>query len=65
MQRRARRGVVKREFLEQEHGAEALAVMRSVKQAPDPRGIFEPGEDVFELRQGLRATFCDWLRGSR
>ena len=32
-------GIGKREFLEQEHGAEALAVMRSVKQALDPRGF--------------------------
>ena len=37
-------GLGKREFLEQEHGAEALAVMRSVKQALDPRGILNPGK---------------------
>ena len=37
-------GIGKREFLEQEHGAEALAVMRSVKQALDPRGILNPGK---------------------
>jgi D-lactate dehydrogenase (cytochrome) len=36
-------GIGKREFLEQEHGAEALAVMRAVKQALDPRGIFNQG----------------------
>jgi FAD/FMN-containing dehydrogenase len=29
-------GLGKREFLEQEHGAEALAVMRSIKQGLDP-----------------------------
>ncbi len=37
-------GIGKREFLEQEHGAEALAVMRSVKQTLDPRGILNPGK---------------------
>ena len=37
-------GLGKREFLEQEHGAEALAVMRSVKTALDPRGILNPGK---------------------
>jgi D-lactate dehydrogenase (cytochrome) len=37
-------GIGKREFLEQEHGAEALAVMRSVKHALDPRGILNPGK---------------------
>ncbi len=37
-------GIGKREFPEQEHGAEALAVMRSVKQALDPRGILNPGK---------------------
>ncbi|MSP01019.1 MAG: hypothetical protein EXR07_08230 [Acetobacteraceae bacterium] len=33
----------KREFLEREHGTEALAVMYSVKQALDQRGIMNPG----------------------
>jgi D-lactate dehydrogenase (cytochrome) len=37
-------GIGKREFLEQEHGAETLAVMRSVKQALDPRAIMNPGK---------------------
>ena len=37
-------GIGKREFLEQEHGAETLAVMRSVKTAIDPRGIMNPGK---------------------
>jgi D-lactate dehydrogenase (cytochrome) len=37
-------GIGKRAFLEQEHGAEALAVMRSVKQALDPRGVLNPGK---------------------
>ncbi|MDA8247779.1 MAG: 2-hydroxy-acid oxidase, partial [Rhodospirillales bacterium] len=37
-------GIGKREFLEQEHGAEALAVMRSLKATLDPRGILNPGK---------------------
>jgi D-lactate dehydrogenase (cytochrome) len=37
-------GIGKREFLEREHGTEALAVMRSLKQALDPRGILNPGK---------------------
>ncbi|WP_372624058.1 FAD-binding oxidoreductase [Falsiroseomonas sp.] len=37
-------GLGKREFLEQEHGAEALAVMRSLKHALDPKGIMNPGK---------------------
>ena len=37
-------GIGKREFLEQEHGAEALALMRQVKAAIDPRGIMNPGK---------------------
>jgi len=37
-------GLGKREFLEQEVGTEALAVMRSLKTALDPRGILNPGK---------------------
>jgi D-lactate dehydrogenase (cytochrome) len=37
-------GIGKREFLEQEHGAEALAVMRSIKATLDPKGIMNPGK---------------------
>jgi D-lactate dehydrogenase (cytochrome) len=37
-------GIGKREFLELEHGAETLAVMRSVKAALDPRGLLNPGK---------------------
>jgi D-lactate dehydrogenase (cytochrome) len=34
----------KGEFLEPEHGAEAVAVMRSLKELFDPRGILNPGK---------------------
>jgi D-lactate dehydrogenase (cytochrome) len=37
-------GIGKREFLEQEHGAEALAVMRGIKNSLDPTGILNPGK---------------------
>jgi D-lactate dehydrogenase (cytochrome) len=37
-------GLGKRDFLEAEHGAEAMAVMRSIKAALDPRGILNPGK---------------------
>ena len=37
-------GIGKREFLAAEHGAEALAVMRSLKTALDPNGILNPGK---------------------
>lgn len=37
-------GLGKREFLEVEHGVEALAVMRSLKHALDPKGIMNPGK---------------------
>ena len=37
-------GIGKREFLEREHGGEALAVMRSIKAALDPRAIMNPGK---------------------
>ena len=37
-------GIGKREFLEQEHGVETLAVMRQIKTALDPAGIMNPGK---------------------
>ncbi|HEX7391174.1 MAG TPA: FAD-linked oxidase C-terminal domain-containing protein, partial [Acidiphilium sp.] len=37
-------GLGKREFLPREHGATALAMMRTIKTALDPRGILNPGK---------------------
>lgn len=37
-------GLGKREFLEQEHGPEVLAVMRGLKASLDPKGILNPGK---------------------
>lgn len=37
-------GLGKREFLEREHGPEALAVMRGLKATLDPKGILNPGK---------------------
>ena len=37
-------GIGKREFLEAEHGVEAMAVMRAIKATLDPRGIMNPGK---------------------
>ena len=37
-------GLGKREFLEAEHGPEALAVMRGIKHSLDPKGILNPGK---------------------
>ncbi len=37
-------GLGKREFILQEHGEDTIAVMRSIKQTLDPRGILNPGK---------------------
>jgi D-lactate dehydrogenase (cytochrome) len=37
-------GLGKRAFLQREHGADALDVMRSIKSTLDPRGILNPGK---------------------
>jgi len=39
-------GLGKRKYLEAEHGAEAIALMRSLKAALDPLGILNPGKVV-------------------
>ena len=39
-------GVGKSKYLELEHGPEALALMRSIKAALDPDGLFNPGKIV-------------------
>jgi len=50
-------GVLKKQFMERDLGADALALMRRIKDAVDPSGIMNPGkvfpdpggEDVFRL----------------
>lgn len=37
-------GLGKRKYMVQEHGEEAVAVMRSLKQALDPQGLLNPGK---------------------
>jgi D-lactate dehydrogenase (cytochrome) len=37
-------GLGKREAMVREHGAESIAVMRRIKQALDPSGLFNPGK---------------------
>jgi FAD/FMN-containing dehydrogenase len=43
-------GLVKRDFLAENIGAESIAVMRSIKRALDPQGILNPGK-IFDLRE--------------
>jgi D-lactate dehydrogenase (cytochrome) len=37
-------GLHKMGFLIEEHGADAIAVMRSIKQALDPKNLMNPGK---------------------
>jgi D-lactate dehydrogenase (cytochrome) len=39
-------GIGKMPFLELEHGAQGMAVMRQIKQALDPKNILNPGKIV-------------------
>jgi D-lactate dehydrogenase (cytochrome) len=37
-------GIGKMRYLPREHGADAIAVMRAIKHALDPKGIMNPGK---------------------
>jgi len=55
-------GVLKKQFMELDLGADALALMRRIKHAVDPLGIMNPGKvfpdpggiDAFDLPVGTR-----------
>ena len=42
-------GLGKQRYLTQQYGAEAVAVMRTLKDALDPRGIMNPGKLLPEV----------------
>jgi glycolate oxidase len=52
-------GSLKREFLEDDLGTDAVAVMRAIKQALDPKGLLNPHK-VFPERPG--GAHEDFLR---
>ena len=39
-------GMHKMDFLKQEHGEDALSIMRALKHALDPENLFNPGKIV-------------------
>jgi D-lactate dehydrogenase (cytochrome) len=48
-------GLHKMRYLEEEHGAEAVEVMRKIKRALDPLDILNPGKVVSMERKSLAA----------
>ena len=52
-------GLGKREFLEAEHGSEAVEAMRAVKRALDPRDTLNPGKLFPETVEGERVRADD------
>ena len=51
-------GTLKREFLEEAHGAAAVALARSIKHAFDPYGLLNPGK-VFPTGRGVDGFLAD------
>lgn len=52
-------GLHKMEFLPLEHGAEAMAMMRSLKQAFDPYNILNPGKTIPPSEHGAKSVSDD------
>jgi D-lactate dehydrogenase (cytochrome) len=44
-------GYGKAAFLELEHGLEAVGMMRAIKSALDPRGLFNPGKVASRIQE--------------
>jgi D-lactate dehydrogenase (cytochrome) len=44
-------GYGKSAFLELEHGAAAVAMMRAIKSALDPTGLFNPGKVASRIQE--------------
>jgi D-lactate dehydrogenase (cytochrome) len=60
-------GIGKQDFLEREHGPEALAVMRGIKASLDPNGILNPGKLLPDgpLQAGEPAGSPGWVTPPR